>query len=104
MLALIPDYGIVISILITGNATSSAAVQSTFSQLVQVLLLAIEQAGKDEAQPVLAGTFTDAATNSSIILSVDDSPGLAVSNWTVRGANVPANYIGYAALGSGGSG
>lgn len=57
------------------------------------MLPIIEQAGKSEAETRYAGTYTDALANSSLTLSVDDGPGLSVTNWQVRGVDVIATPL-----------
>ncbi|KAK3312304.1 beta-lactamase/transpeptidase-like protein [Apodospora peruviana] len=88
ILALIPDYDLVASVLISGAATSGYDVLLIFSQLAQALLPAIEKAGKEENEVVFVGTYTDEATNSTISFSIDDAPGLNIATWVVRGVDV----------------
>lgn len=69
---------------------------SILSQLLSTLLPAVEQAGKDEVTATgMVGTFT--GNDSTIELSLDNGPGLAISNWSARGQNVTelyaSNYI-----------
>lgn len=103
MLCLIPDYGLVITILSGGPQSNADLVDTALTKVVQGLLPAIEDAGKAEARPKFAGIYADAATNSSVTLSLadsDDAPGIAVSRWLVRGVDVIENYASFAALSS----
>ncbi|OTA70542.1 beta-lactamase/transpeptidase-like protein [Hypoxylon sp. EC38] len=96
MLAMVPDFDIVISILTSGPETSSSFVQLLFSQTIKALLPAVETAGKDDARAAFAGTYVDDATNSTLTLSVDDEgPGLGIEEWIVRGTDVPAHWLNY---------
>lgn len=91
-IVLIPDYDLVITILSAGPE-SSGVPTIAWSALVPALLPGLERAGKDEAQPVYAGTYSDETTNSTIVLSLDDSPGFSIDNWIVRGVDVIATYL-----------
>ncbi|KAF3766158.1 beta-lactamase/transpeptidase-like protein, partial [Cryphonectria parasitica EP155] len=101
-LCLIPDYDLVVTILTAGSEADFQLSFSILSQLLTILLPAIEQAGKDEvAATGMTSTFTDASSGSSITLSVDDGPGLNISNWIVRGHDVGDLYASSAIAGSG---
>lgn len=91
-LCLIPDYGLVVTIMTAGPEADFTFSFSLLSRLLSTLLPAIEQAGKEEASLGVAGSYTDATTNSSITLYLDDGPGLGVSDWSVRGENVMDLY------------
>jgi len=88
IMAFIPDYDLVVAILLSGGGTSGFDVLTIFSQLVQTLLPGIEQAGKSESEIAYGGTYADRATNSTITLNLDDSPGFDISPWVVRGVDV----------------
>lgn len=97
-IALVPDYDIAIAVITAGPETDIELSYRLLSQLLSRLLPALEQAGKDEAAARgLTGTFTDPTTNSTVTLSTDDGPGLAVTGWTVRGRDVGALYAGLVA-------
>ncbi|XXG96228.1 hypothetical protein Hte_002509 [Hypoxylon texense] len=100
MLCLIPDYDIVITILSGGPQSNADLVDLVLTELVQGLLPAIEDAGKNEVKPKFGGSYADATSNSTITLSLDDGPGFAVSDWIVRGVDVIKNYGSFAALSS----
>ncbi|KAI0156085.1 beta-lactamase/transpeptidase-like protein [Pestalotiopsis sp. NC0098] len=86
---LIPDYDVVVQVLTAGPETSGFTVLGITTAVIKALLPALEEAGKEETRKSHAGTYSDAASNSSITLSLDDeNPGIKVSNWTVRGVNV----------------
>jgi hypothetical protein len=100
MLVLIPDYDIVITIHSGGGESSADIVDFTLTKLVTALLPAIEDASKTQAESKFAGTYSDPSTNSSLVLSLDDGPGFAVSNWTVRNVDIIKNYASFGALSS----
>ncbi|CAM1507944.1 Fc.00g047920.m01.CDS01 [Cosmosporella sp. VM-42] len=80
MLAMIPDYDVVISAPTSGPETSSGVVQLLFSQ----------------AKVAFAGKYTNAETNSTLVLELDDEgPGLTISSWTVRGTDVVSHWLNY---------
>ncbi|KAI0851212.1 beta-lactamase/transpeptidase-like protein [Daldinia vernicosa] len=100
MLCLVPDYDIVVTILSGGPQSNTDLVDLILTKIVQGLFPAIEDAGKAEALPKFGGTYTDAITNSTITLSLDDAPGFAVSNWVVRDVDIIKNYSKFGALSS----
>ncbi|KAI1207324.1 beta-lactamase/transpeptidase-like protein [Annulohypoxylon truncatum] len=96
MFAIVPDYDLVVSILTSGPESSNNLVQQLFSQVITTLLPAVESAGKDEAQTAFAGTYTNEETNSTLTLSVDDEgPGLNITEWIVRGTDIPSHWLNY---------
>ncbi|KAI1211156.1 beta-lactamase/transpeptidase-like protein [Annulohypoxylon truncatum] len=99
-LCLVPDYDLVITILSGGPQSNADLVDLALSKVVQGLLPAIEDASKAEAMPKFGGTYTDATTNSTITLSLDDAPGFAVSDWVVRDVDIINNYASFTALSS----
>lgn len=98
LMILVPDYNITITLLNGGpiNEIGGANLQVWFSNIVQELLPALEQAGKDEAEKKYGGTYSDAETESSITLSVDDEPGFKVTNWTANGVDIAKTYRSFA--------
>ncbi|KAL2193853.1 beta-lactamase/transpeptidase-like protein [Corynascus similis CBS 632.67] len=98
--ALIPDYDLVITILVAGPGTpgevTGASMDLMMSQVVKTLLPAVEKAGKAEAKAAYAGTYVDERTNSTITLFLDDKddgdndgPGFSISRYVIRGVDVP---------------
>jgi len=98
LMILVPDYNITITLLNGGpiNEIGGGNLQVWFSNIVQELLPALEQAGKDEAEKKYGGTYSDAETESSITLSVDDEPGFKVTNWTANGVDIAKTYLSFA--------
>ncbi|KAI1119724.1 beta-lactamase/transpeptidase-like protein [Nemania abortiva] len=99
-ICLIPDYGLVITILSAGDESSADTVDFTLTDIVTAIVPALEDASKTQAAADFGGAYADATTNSSITLSLDDGPGFAVSNWTVHGVDIVANYAAFSALSS----
>ncbi|KZL74441.1 beta-lactamase family protein [Colletotrichum incanum] len=97
VLIIIPDYDLVVSILTAGTeATDSFQFPAqVISPVIEALIPALEQANKESAKAAFAGTYADEETNSTLTLSIDDSPGLSLTNYTVRGVNVLANIPNY---------
>lgn len=94
LLVLIPDYNLTVSLLTGGpiEETSGGLLSQLFSDIVKDLLPAIEEAGKDEADKIYGGTYSDPKTNSSLTLSVDDEPGFSITKWIVRGVDIARTY------------
>ncbi|KAK3292926.1 beta-lactamase/transpeptidase-like protein [Chaetomium fimeti] len=98
-LVLIPDYDIVVTLLVAGPSGPGEGSQTSMtlmmSRIVQSLLPAIEAAGKAETAAAYAGTYTDKRTNSTLTLSLDaaaaadDGPGVAITQYIIRGVDVP---------------
>jgi hypothetical protein len=90
ILALIPDYDLVMAINMAGPESSMQTLQIFLSQLVQAILPLVDQVSKDAAVRKYAGSFTF-GTNSSIKLSVDEY-GLRVNDFTANGIPVASAY------------
>ncbi|RSL62640.1 hypothetical protein CEP54_005570 [Fusarium duplospermum] len=96
LVAMIPDYDVVISVLTDGPETSGGVVQLLFSQVVTMMLPAIEAAGKAQAKTSFAGKYINKETNSTLVLELDDEgPGLNIAEWTVRGTDVNSHWLNY---------
>ncbi|OAL28251.1 hypothetical protein AYO22_02957 [Fonsecaea multimorphosa] len=101
ILALVPDYDLVMTMNLAGPDSSIAAIQVLFSTLVRALLPPVAHAATSEAAHRYAGTYTSPSspgigsgtnsTTSTITLVVDDY-GLAVSTFSARGVDVLGTY------------
>ena len=76
-LCLVPDYDVVINVMTSGIESDAELPNRLCSDVAKALLPAVEAAGKREAE-ALAGTYADAASNSSLVLALDDGPGFLV--------------------------
>ncbi|KAF4471353.1 UPF0214 yfeW [Fusarium albosuccineum] len=94
---IVPDYDIVISIMAGGlEASKDQYVTSTIlSDVLKVLIPAIEKEGRAFANEAFAGEYVDKSTNSSISFEIDDGPGLVIKSWEVRGFDVLNNIGSY---------
>ncbi|KAI0129092.1 beta-lactamase/transpeptidase-like protein [Xylariales sp. AK1849] len=92
-LVLIPDYGLVIDVLTAGPETGGGTIMTITTEALKNLLPALEEAGKDESRISFVGNYVDSSSNSSLTLSLnDEGPGIAVTNWVVRGTDVRESY------------
>ncbi|KAF4450211.1 Beta-lactamase-like protein 2 [Fusarium austroafricanum] len=92
LMVLIPDYNLTVSLFNAGPEVGGLDLQFWFTDIVKELLPAIEEAGKDEADKIYGGTYSDKETNSTLTLSVDDQSGFHITNWTVRGVDIAKTY------------
>jgi len=99
VLALIPDYDLVVSVLTAGDEATQEPNTRTIvlSAVLRALIPALERAGRDEAAASgYPGVFTDAAANATLVLSVDETgPGLVMSTFSVRGFDVVGHFGDY---------
>ncbi|KAF3905354.1 Beta-lactamase [Arthrobotrys entomopaga] len=100
---MIPDYGLVLSLVMGGESSSLNIELVIASQVLQAFVPAIEAAGKAEATRNFAGKYVDKVSNSSIVLEIDDGPGLLVTNWTSLGKDVLQTYADIVAHSPGGA-
>jgi hypothetical protein len=81
--ALLPDYNVGFTILAAGDGTT-ALVAALTDTVAQLLIPALEEAAREEAGNVYTGTYNAqdrAKTNSSLVISINDGPGLKVEQW-----------------------
>lgn len=90
LLVLVPDYNISMALFFAGPEASFGGLQGILTQVVQAILPAIEEAGKAEATARYAGTYKTA--NSSIVLKLDNGPGLLVSKFVSNGKDILKTY------------
>ncbi|KAK4143391.1 beta-lactamase-like protein 2 [Dichotomopilus funicola] len=95
ILVLIPDYDLVVTVLVAGpggvGEAGTAETTGIMSRVVEMLVPAVEEAGKAEAEGKYAGRYVDRDTNSSLTFAVDnDGPGLAITEYVIRGVDVPS--------------
>jgi hypothetical protein len=105
VLALVPDYDIVVNVLTGGPESDAGVAMVALSMTLKAIIPAVEQAGKVAAQSQISGLYTDAASNSKINLAVvEDGSGMAVTEWVIRGIDIMKNYGNYLGIGSTGAG
>ena len=95
LLVLVPDYGLVMALNMAGPDGSIPALQEIFSRVMKALIPAVDAVTRSDAIQTYAATYRS-GTNSSLTLSLDDGPGLLVSNFTVNGVDVISGYAAYA--------
>lgn len=81
IVALLPDYGLGFTVLTAGN--DSHSVVAKVADLVSTALLpALDESAKKEADKRFSGTYgLKEGLNSSITITTDHGPGLAVTKW-----------------------
>lgn len=91
ILALIPDYNVGFTIFTADG--SAADVAATLSEMVaRAFGPALEAAAKTQAIGKYAGSYTALdGTNSSVVIGMSDTFGLAVESWTSEGNDMFAN-------------
>ncbi|EFR04388.1 beta-lactamase [Nannizzia gypsea CBS 118893] len=90
---LLPDYGIGFNILAAGDKAKE--VNPIIADFVAAIgIPAFEQAAKEEAGNVYAGTYTRPGSNDTLVLAVDKNPGLLVSRFLINGTDVVTSFGG----------
>ncbi|KAM0418761.1 hypothetical protein ACHAPT_012271 [Fusarium lateritium] len=90
-LSLVPDLGFVISVLSAGPEVMGLWPSLASLKAMEALIPAMNLAAKDEAKKRFAGTYTDKDSGSRLMLSLDDGPGLVLSDWVIRDFDVLPN-------------
>lgn len=90
LLILIPDYDIALTILSAGPAAPNNVLAET---AIKTFLPAIERIQKKHAVAHYAGSYTSSSSNSSLVLTVDEGPGLHITQWINHGRDIFAAYI-----------
>ena len=87
VLALSPDHGVGFTILGAGNNTHGSLALA--SDLISAILIpALEQSAKDQANQRFAGTYALGTGNSSITITTDNGAALIVTNWINNSFNM----------------
>ncbi|OAA65327.1 Beta-lactamase/transpeptidase-like protein [Niveomyces insectorum RCEF 264] len=87
---LLPELGVGVSVLSAGTDTTNA-VRILSDAVATSWVPALRAAAAAEAATAYAGTYTDARSNSTLVVAVNDSnPGLSVRSWTYGGVDVLA--------------
>jgi len=83
---LIPEYEIGAAVLTTGVEVTND-VDLLANLFAEIVVPQLEDVGKEEANTTYTGTYRSAATNDTMVISVDSFPGLLISNWTWNGTD-----------------
>ncbi|OTA86915.1 hypothetical protein M434DRAFT_81710 [Hypoxylon sp. CO27-5] len=90
LLVLLPDYDVGITALLAGGWPGNSN-WNIADQIGKILLPALEEAAREEADANYAGTYTaaDEELNSTIVLSTDPTrPGLGIDKWVSNGTDM----------------
>ena len=93
ILALIPDYKVGFNIFTADKSDANIDMAATLSDMVaQTFGPALEEAAKMQAVGKYAGSYTaDDGSNSSVVIGMSDTFGLAVESWISEGNDMFAN-------------
>jgi hypothetical protein len=81
LMVLVPDWDVGFVILTAGGDATTTNVGVLADTIADILLPAVEEAARDEADELFAGSYAD-TNGSSIVLSTDPAkPGLGVDSW-----------------------
>lgn len=98
LIALIPDYGVVLTVLTAGP--DNGAIETVPDVVLQAVLPVLEEMSKTDECLRLCGTFEETSQSSSkssvIIIARDQEPGLVITKWTSNGVDVLAAASDYA--------
>lgn len=98
LMGVVSDYDIAITVLAAGAEVSinPEARSEIFSTVIQTLLPVIDEAGRQEAADTgYVGRYTDKKNNTTLTLTMDDGPGLVMTDFHVRGFDVLGNIQSY---------
>ncbi|KAI0012456.1 beta-lactamase/transpeptidase-like protein [Xylariaceae sp. FL0662B] len=89
LLAIIPDFNVGISILLAGDVPGNAGFALAADTIGEALLPAVDEAARTQAGDLYSGQYVapDNAVNSSMTITIDDLPGLGISQWYSNGTN-----------------
>jgi hypothetical protein len=86
----IPEYNIAIAITAAGNDPVTAAI-ALMPIIVKPLVAYADAQAYSQAAAKYVGTYSSSHTKSSLVVAVDDGPGLALKTFTVNGINMLEN-------------
>ncbi|KAF5512936.1 Beta-lactamase-like protein [Colletotrichum aenigma] len=101
-LALLPEYGLTVSVLAAGpeiSAVVPAYYKWKLWALLPGLVRALDEASREEAASRVAGRFENAETGSAVTLRIDGGWGVRVEGWVVRGFEFVPNLGRYSHTG-----
>lgn len=86
---IVPEYDLAISILAAGNSSNVAA-KALLQTVTTKLIPWADEMARTEARTKYAGTYSS-GNGTSVTVSLDEGPGLALTDWTMNGVNVLAS-------------
>ncbi len=97
---LIPDYQVAISIMTAGP--ESNVVNVVDEMILQTVRPALDKAAKEEVARNMTGRYASDVGNSSMVLDLDDGPGLIIKYWISKGSDLLKTIQTYASATNGG--
>jgi hypothetical protein len=92
--ALVPEYDVGITVNTAGDDSSETAAKWLLDTGVEALIPALEELARTQARIKYTGRYESATDNGtsnssmSLVLDIDDGPGLRVVEWTNRGKSI----------------
>jgi hypothetical protein len=90
-LVLVPDYefGFVVLTASALGSTATNAIVYLISEIIgSEVFPVLEEVAKDQAKAAFAGSYATGNLNSSVTITVDDQPGLRVTQWISNGTEI----------------
>lgn len=84
LLALIPDYDVVMTFMSAGPPPRWLLVDI----VVDVVLPAIDEVSREQAARDFSGRYISSSPNASLSVAIDRGPGLKIQEWTSRGRDI----------------
>jgi CubicO group peptidase (beta-lactamase class C family) len=89
--ALLPDYDAGFTVLTAGDdANNIATIMSNI--IAEIVIPALQRAAREEARHVYAGIYQDITTNDTLVIGLDNNPGLLITEWKSNGADVVEGF------------
>jgi len=88
---LVPEYDITVTINVAGNSENEA-VESLMLLIMEPLIEFADQQARQGAKEKYAGTYTLPGSNNTFTLTVDNGPGLAITNFTIGGMPILSGF------------
>ncbi len=101
LLVLVPDFQVVLSLCAAGP-DSDVVITDAAETALQTFLPVLEHVARTQACERFCGTYENTTSNSSLVLDVDDGPGLVVRSWISLGVDLVATAQVYANATNGG--
>lgn len=92
--AIIPDYNVGFSLLSASVNASGKFVDSFPNTLAPVLLEAVEKIGREQANRNFVGHYVSETSNTSVMIEMDDLPGLKLTEYIYDGTDLMTTVFG----------